>query len=522
MLTLRRSTVPACWRWLLIATVAFSPLAFGHAASVQDRGVKADLTIEPLDLAALRQLDPVELWTRLDGAEYWAIPREAPDDYYADADLSSAAALRSWLHNRIDDHVVFPYTHSSRPGHSNHRVDVWDIVAIADAHPEHARDRVLDLYKNDTLDRQEAGLTRGRRYDREHSWPKSLGFPDQDNDNAAYSDCHHLFAAYQPYNASRSNKPYGEDVADPAVRKITEENLDRGGPLMDEPDSSNYSFRDRWQVWMGRRGDLARVMFYMDVRYDGGPNEPDLILTNDITQITMRNVWQSGGQAFMGLLPVLLKWHAEDPVDDLERRRNAVIFLFQGNRNPFVDHPEWVGPIFGGAPMPGASTPTGSAPVIWINEFHYDNVGADVGEFVEVCGTAGTSLEGWTLVGYNGSGGVVYRTIALAGVIPDQSGGFGAVAFNFTGLQNGEADGVALVDPTGRAVELISYEGRFTAADGPARGMVSVDVLVEEGADTPAGHSLQRRGQGRTGPEFQWHGPSAASPGAVNVGQSPG
>ena len=48
----------------------------------------------------------------------------------------------------------------------------------------------------------------------------------------------------------------------------------------------------------------------------------------------------------MGMLSVLLEWHAEDPVDDLERARNEVVFGFQGNRNPFIDHPEWAECLF--------------------------------------------------------------------------------------------------------------------------------------------------------------------------------
>ncbi len=88
----------------------------------------------------------------------------------------------------------------------------------------------------------------------------------------------------------------------------------------------------------------------MDVRYEGGTQgglgEPQLELTNDVSEVTSSDVWASSGTAFMGLLDVLVEWHEDDPVDDMERRRNTVVFLFQGNRNPFVDHPEWVSVVY--------------------------------------------------------------------------------------------------------------------------------------------------------------------------------
>jgi hypothetical protein len=82
---------------------------------------------------------------------------------------------------------------------------------------------------------------------------------------------------------------------------------------------------------------------------------------------------------------------------------------------------------------------------VWINEFHYENVGGDVGEFVEVAGLAGTDLSAWQLVLYRGNG-TVYNTIPLSLMIPDEGCGFGAVAFNLPtdGIQNGP-DGIALV-----------------------------------------------------------------------------
>ena len=65
---------------------------------------------------------------------------------------------------------------------------------------------------------------------------------------------------------------------------------------------------------------------------------------------------------------------------------------------------------------------------VFINEFHYDNDGTDSGEAIEIAGLAGTDLTGWDVVLYNGTGGTVYNTQSLSGIIPDQQDGFGTIS----------------------------------------------------------------------------------------------
>ncbi len=148
---------------------------------------------------------------------------------------------------------------------------------------------------------------------------------------------------------------------------------------------------------------------------------------------------------------------------------------------------------------------------IWLNEFHYDNVGTDVGEFIEVAGAAGTDVAGATIVLYNGSNGAAYQTIELSGVIDNEAAGAGALAFEVSGIQNGP-DAIALVNTDGSVLEFISYEGAFTATDGPASGMTSVDVNVLEPGEE--GQSLQRFSNTA---DSVWSGPITASPGALNT-----
>ena len=91
------------------------------------------------------------------------------------------------------------------------------------------------------------------------------------------------------------------------------------------------------------KGDVARMMLYMDVRYEGTGDggTPDLVLEDRMTA-------NSGTQdPNFGKLCTLVQWHVDDPVSAWERRRNNRVYAWQHNRNPFIDHPEWVLPIWG-------------------------------------------------------------------------------------------------------------------------------------------------------------------------------
>ena len=162
---------------------------------------------------------------------------------------------------------------------------------------------------------------------------------------------------------------------------------------------------------------------------------------------------------------------------------------------------------------------SGMSSSVWINEFHYDNSGTDAGEFIEVAGVAGTDLSTYQLLLYNGSNGLVYNTMQLSGVIDNESCNRGALSFTYpvNGIQNGP-DAIALVQGV-TVIEFLSYEGSFTANDGPAMGLLSTNVGVSETSGTPVGSSLQLSGTGASPTDFVWTGPFAASPGSLNTGQ---
>lgn len=488
-------------------------------------------------------------------------PAAPPPNYYASIDPSSPESLASTIHDVIDDHTRFPYTSAA--------TDTWDILELAQQDPGVATS-ILDVYRNASYAKQGGG---NALYDREHTWPRSFGFPNDSGSNYPFTDAHLLHLADSGYNGSRGNKPYGPCDASCALRATLPNDGMGGGPDL-YPGDDNWvvdsgiagGILGRWETWTGRRGDVARSLLYADLRYEGGVHgltgatEPDLVLTDDETLIALSNTGANESVAYMGLLSTLLAWHAEDPVDDFERHRNDVVFGFQGNRNPFVDHPEWVAALFsidgceasaecddglycngaeacadglcvaGPPPCETSSllcsesellcVPTGPSSTIWINELHYDNAGADLGEFFEIAGPAGESLDGWSVVGYNGSTGAPYATVVLSGAIPQQVGCFGTLAFDLAGMQNGSPDALALVDAQGGVVEFISYEGAFSATAGPVSGSPSIDIGVSEPSNAPVGSSLERAGFGETATDFTWQDVGPASRGLPNAGQS--
>jgi hypothetical protein len=157
---------------------------------------------------------------------------------------------------------------------------------------------------------------------------------------------------------------------------------------------------------------------------------------------------------------------------------------------------------------------------VFLNEIHYDNAGSDVNEGFEVAGPAGTDLTGWKVLFYNGNGGFVYDSVCLSGSIPGQLNGFGTGWWDAPGsIQNGP-DGIALIDAAGAVIQFLTYEGSFTAGNGPAAGTTGTDMGVEEGSATGEGESLQLSGGGSVYEDFYWMADQPSTPGSVNQGQA--
>jgi endonuclease I len=275
------------------------------------------------------------------GASNSQCPIPSIEDYYIGVDTTNATTLRTTLHDIIKVAQSFDYTTA---GNIN---DTWHILSEADANPL-APGFMIMVYKNNSLEYFGGSV---QEYNREHTWPQSRGFSSgsMGSNNAARTDAHHLMMSDVIYNGNRSRKYY--DNCDASCNELVTTNTNgTGGGTGTYPGNSNWYDTDSFETWNGRKGDVARAMLYLDVRYEGDqmdPDssppqlEPDLTLINDINELN-----NNPDNPNMGLLSVILQWHIDDPVDQTERDRNDVVFGFQLNRNPFVDHPEWVACIF--------------------------------------------------------------------------------------------------------------------------------------------------------------------------------
>lgn len=245
-------------------------------------------------------------------------PAGPPSGYYTTADGKTAAALRSTLHAIIHDHRVIPYS-------SNTKIDTSDALRVLDEDPANTNNVWL-LYAQRSEPKSTFGLTTG--WNREHLWPNSYGLDDVE---PAYSDLHNLRAEDAHVNSTRGNKYYDVSDTNSASYKYPAN--------ADAPATSTDS--DSWSPPDLVKGDIARALFYMTTRYTGDtPNEPALFLT-DATNLI------SATTNLMGKFSTLIRWHFADPVSPAESNRNDLVYsLYQTNRNPFVDRPEWVAAAF--------------------------------------------------------------------------------------------------------------------------------------------------------------------------------
>ncbi|MDB2385503.1 endonuclease [Polaribacter sp.] len=249
------------------------------------------------------------------------------ESYYDDVDLNlTGLSLKQALATKIiSSHTRF-LTYDQ----------IWDASQATDLNPENSSEVLLVYgYENGT----DTDVTNDRARDinafsgssgdwnREHIFSRSLGTPNL-GEAGPGSDAHHLRPADVQTNSSRGNRKFSDSSGNSGA--TPEVYID---PL-DGTNSSGWYPGDEW------KGDVARMMMYMYLRYDDRclPSNIGLGSTTDTPD---------------DMIDLFLQWNAEDPVSDFEKNRNSYHentqnLYSQGNRNPFIDNPRLATRIWGG------------------------------------------------------------------------------------------------------------------------------------------------------------------------------
>ncbi|MFG2332446.1 endonuclease I family protein [Streptomyces sp. NPDC048604] len=226
------------------------------------------------------------------------------DTYYANAMGKTGPALKSSLHGIIRNQSKISYD------------AVWNALKVADQDPNNTANVIL-LYSGVSRSKSLNGGAVGN-WNREHTWAQSHG--NFGTSAGPGTDLHHLRACDVQVNSIRGNKDW-----------------DFGGSPVSGA-SGSYTDSNSFEPRNADKGDVARMILYMAVRYEGGDGWADLE-ANESTS--------NGSVPLHGRLSVLKQWNEQDPPSTFEKRRNDVIYnSYQGNRNPFIDHPEWVESIW--------------------------------------------------------------------------------------------------------------------------------------------------------------------------------
>ncbi|MCD6200258.1 MAG: endonuclease [Bacteroidales bacterium] len=253
------------------------------------------------------------LWWVVSGA---ILTAQIPEGYYASSHGLAGGNLKTALYNIIKGHTEYPYSSSS--------TDVWDILKKTDRDTANP-DNIILFYTGWSVNAAQE-YNGGSGWNREHIWAKSRG--DFGTAKGPGTDVHHLRPADISVNSARNNRWFDN---------CSEPYYDNGVITGCYTSSTDWVWEPRKEV----KGDVSRMIFYMATRYEGENGEPDLEMIDYLPADNRTK------EAIHAKLSTLLKWNEEDPVDNLERHRNEVVYSYQHNRNPFIDHPEFAVSIWG-------------------------------------------------------------------------------------------------------------------------------------------------------------------------------
>lgn len=241
-----------------------------------------------------------------------------PAGYYSTAEGLTGTQLQQALHNIIDNHSVSTYTDLWTHFQSTDKKNdgkVWDMYSdVPGGTPFYEYIFVTDQCGNYARE--------GDCYNREHSFPKSW-FNDL---TPMYTDLFHLYPTDGSVNGMRGNYPFGV-TSSPSW-------ISTNGSRLGYSSYPGYTGMI-FEPINSYKGDFARSYFYMAVRYygeDSGWTGSDMV---------------TGSQLKPWALNMLMNWDLNDPVSQKEKDRNNAVYLIQGNRNPFIDYPDYTGKIWG-------------------------------------------------------------------------------------------------------------------------------------------------------------------------------
>ncbi|HAF28299.1 MAG TPA: hypothetical protein DCG75_04545 [Bacteroidales bacterium] len=240
---------------------------------------------------------------------------QIPANYYDGTEGLEEEALKAVLNDIIKGHTVYTYTSTL--------TDTWDILKESDADPTNSSNVIL-VYSGRSVNGPQE-YNDGAGWTREHVWPNSRG--DFGTVQGPGTDLHNLKPCDVSVNSARSNRWF--DYADVYY-------YDDGVNTGSKTSYTDFVWEPRDEV----KGDVARIIFYMATRYEGEDGEIDLEVVDYFPA-------DDSYEPLMAILKTLKEWNEMDPVDDFERNRNNVIYSYQNNRNPFIDHPEFVEKIWG-------------------------------------------------------------------------------------------------------------------------------------------------------------------------------
>ena len=235
------------------------------------------------------------------------------EDYYDGTDGLHGVELHEKLYDIVRNHTVVSY------------YSAWDHLRYVDEDPENSENVILFYMQRSHSEEDTCGDGNdctSESWNREHVWPKSHGDFGTTMSKVAGTDLHALRPVDNTVNSARSDKDFGEAEDDHSE--------------CTECDAS----ADAWEPSDVTKGDAARSVFYMDLRYNGFGDEPALSLVNSWTE-------PSEDEGYLGKICTLYSWHYNDPVSDFEMERNNRVYEIQGNRNPFVDNADFVEGIWG-------------------------------------------------------------------------------------------------------------------------------------------------------------------------------